>query len=175
MKHDNTKLLRGWFLSRVCLTRWGTPRVLLRGCSGPNLFGSASIYENWPFRVSGTSSALEWVMSQKVESRTAQTLLIEDAARALGVSRRTVYYRIREGRLRTIRTRGGSQRVLLCSIEALRCDARPAGAGPPVDGRRDEAVAPRSGQHPIQPPVKGGSPGQAARALASGPHSVRAG
>jgi len=30
-----------------------------------------------------------------------------------------VYYRIREGRLQTIRTRGGSQRVLWSSIEAL--------------------------------------------------------
>ena len=39
----------------------------------------------------------------------------------LGVSRRTVYYRIREGRLRTIRTLGGSQRVLVESVdEALR-------------------------------------------------------
>jgi len=35
------------------------------------------------------------------------------------VSRRTIYYRIREGRLQTIRTRGGSQRVTLASIEAL--------------------------------------------------------
>jgi excisionase family DNA binding protein len=44
---------------------------------------------------------------------------VDDAAALLGVSRRTVYYRIREGRLRTIRTRGGSQRILLESIEAL--------------------------------------------------------
>ena len=35
------------------------------------------------------------------------------------MSRRTVYYRIREGRLQTIRTRCGSQRVLVSSIEAL--------------------------------------------------------
>ena len=48
-----------------------------------------------------------------------RSLLIEDAARALGVSRRTVYYRIREGRLQTLRTKGGSQRVLVASIEAL--------------------------------------------------------
>jgi len=32
------------------------------------------------------------------------------------VSRRTIYNRIREGRLRTIRTLGGSQRVLLDSV-----------------------------------------------------------
>ena len=48
-----------------------------------------------------------------------RSLLIDDAAQILRVSRRTVYYRIREGRLRTIRTRCGSQRVLVTSIEAL--------------------------------------------------------
>jgi excisionase family DNA binding protein len=48
-----------------------------------------------------------------------RTLFIDDAARLLGVSRRTVYYRITQGRLRTIRTRCGSRRVLLSSIEAL--------------------------------------------------------
>lgn len=48
-----------------------------------------------------------------------RSMLIPEAAEVLGVSRRTVYYRIREGRLRTIRTRGGSQRVLWSSIEAL--------------------------------------------------------
>lgn len=37
----------------------------------------------------------------------------------LGVSRRTVYYRIREGRLVTIRTKCGSQRVLVASIQKL--------------------------------------------------------
>ena len=48
-----------------------------------------------------------------------RSLLVDQAAQLLGVSRRTVYYRIREGRLQTIRTRCGSQRVLLESIEAL--------------------------------------------------------
>ena len=46
-------------------------------------------------------------------------MLIEDAAVLLGVSRRTVYYRIRQGRLETMRTLCGSQRVLLVSIERL--------------------------------------------------------
>jgi excisionase family DNA binding protein len=46
-------------------------------------------------------------------------VFVDDAAALLGVSRRTIYYRIREGRLRTIRTRGGSQRILLESLEAL--------------------------------------------------------
>jgi excisionase family DNA binding protein len=45
---------------------------------------------------------------------------IEQAAQLLAVSRRTVYYRIRDGRLRTIRTLGGSQRVLLDSVEEMR-------------------------------------------------------
>jgi excisionase family DNA binding protein len=51
-----------------------------------------------------------------------RSVLVDQAAQMLGVSRRTVYYRIREGRLRTVRTRGGSQRVLVDSIEALRDD-----------------------------------------------------
>lgn len=48
-----------------------------------------------------------------------RSVFVEDAAVLLGVSRRTVYYRIREGRLRTLRTMGGSQRVLIESIEVL--------------------------------------------------------
>ena len=48
-----------------------------------------------------------------------KTVFVEDAAQLLGVSRRTVYYRIREGRLRTVRTACGTQRVLLESIEEL--------------------------------------------------------
>jgi excisionase family DNA binding protein len=48
-----------------------------------------------------------------------RSLLIDHAAELLGVSRRTVYNRIREGRLRTIRTRCGSQRVLLESAEQM--------------------------------------------------------
>jgi excisionase family DNA binding protein len=48
-----------------------------------------------------------------------RSLLIDHAAELLGVSRRTVYNRIREGRLRTIRTRCGSQRVLLESAEEM--------------------------------------------------------
>jgi excisionase family DNA binding protein len=45
---------------------------------------------------------------------------IDQAAALLNVSRRTVYYRIRAGSLQTIRTLGGSQRVVLHSLEALR-------------------------------------------------------
>jgi excisionase family DNA binding protein len=49
-----------------------------------------------------------------------RSVTIDQAAQLLGVSRRTVYYRIREGRLRTIRTLGGSQRVLVESMHAQR-------------------------------------------------------
>jgi len=49
-----------------------------------------------------------------------KSVFVDEAAVRLGVSRRTVYYRIREGKLQTIRTPGGSQRVLLESIEVLR-------------------------------------------------------
>ena len=53
-------------------------------------------------------------------SAPARSVFVDVAAALLGVSRRTIYYRIREGRLRTVRTRCGSQRILLDSIEALR-------------------------------------------------------
>jgi excisionase family DNA binding protein len=49
-----------------------------------------------------------------------RSVTIDQAAALLGVSRRTVYYRIREGRLLTVRTIGGSQRVLVASLDALR-------------------------------------------------------
>ena len=61
------------------------------------------------------------------DSDREKSLLIDDAAQLLGVSRRTVYYRIREGRLRTIRTRLNSQRVLLSSIQVLRQAMRDTG------------------------------------------------
>lgn len=62
-----------------------------------------------------------------------RSLLIPDAAQALGLSRRTVYYRIRAGRLLTIRTRCGSQRVLWSSIEALMREGAGRKRGRPVD------------------------------------------
>jgi excisionase family DNA binding protein len=54
------------------------------------------------------------------QPRVGRSVSIEQAAQLLGVSRRTVYYRIRDGRLRTIRTLGGSQRVLMDSVEEMR-------------------------------------------------------
>lgn len=57
--------------------------------------------------------------SQSAPDPTGKSVLIDQAMEMLGVSKRTVYYRIRQGRLQTIRTRGGSQRVLLASIHDL--------------------------------------------------------
>jgi len=54
------------------------------------------------------------------QPRLGRSVTIDQAAHLLGVSRRTIYYRIGEGRLSTVRTLGGSQRVVLESIEALR-------------------------------------------------------
>jgi len=51
-----------------------------------------------------------------VEPRIGRSVSLDHAAQLLNVSRRTIYNRIREGRLRTIRTPGGSQRVLLDSV-----------------------------------------------------------
>ena len=56
------------------------------------------------------------------QPRVGRSVSIEQAASLLGVSRRTVYYRIRDGRLRTIRTLGGSQRVLMDSVEEMRAE-----------------------------------------------------
>lgn len=53
------------------------------------------------------------------EPRLGRSVSIDHAACLLSVSRRTIYNRIREGRLRTIRTRGGSQRVLMGSLYDL--------------------------------------------------------
>jgi len=55
-----------------------------------------------------------------VQPQVGRSISIEHAAQLLRVSRRTIYYRIQDGRLRTVRTLGGSQRVLLDSIEELR-------------------------------------------------------
>ena len=49
-----------------------------------------------------------------------RSVTIQRAAEILGVSRRTVYYRISEGVLQTIRTRGGSQRVVVESLTVSR-------------------------------------------------------
>jgi excisionase family DNA binding protein len=67
---------------------------------------------------------LESIVAGDKSSDGVRSLSIEQAARLMGVSRRTVYYRIRDGRLTTIRTRGGSQRVVATSLEVLRREGR---------------------------------------------------
>jgi len=75
-------------------------------------------------------------MLRDADENLERTLLIEQAADLLGVSRRTIYYRIQEGRLRTIRTRCHSQRILLSSIFELLQEMRRAKAVRCGDARR---------------------------------------
>ena len=60
---------------------------------------------------------LDQVTAPALEPRLGRSVSLDHAAELLGVSRRTIYNRIREGRLVTIRTLGGSQRVLLDSVQ----------------------------------------------------------
>jgi excisionase family DNA binding protein len=59
------------------------------------------------------------------EPRLGRSVSIDQAAQLLNVSRRTIYNRIRDGRLRTIRTLGGSQRVLVESLCELGFRSQP--------------------------------------------------
>ena len=54
--------------------------------------------------------------SRRNEPRLGRSVSLDSAAALLGVSRRTIYNRIRDNRLQTIRTAGGSQRVLIDSL-----------------------------------------------------------
>jgi excisionase family DNA binding protein len=53
---------------------------------------------------------------ERLMNQLGRSVTIEQAAVLLDCSKRTVYYRIQRGQLRTIRTIGGSQRVLVESI-----------------------------------------------------------
>ena len=57
--------------------------------------------------------------SPVTEPRLGRSVSIDQAASLLKLSRRTIYNRIRDGRLQTIRTIGGSQRVLVESLQDL--------------------------------------------------------
>ena len=57
--------------------------------------------------------------------RLGRSVSIDQAAQLLKVSRRTVYYRIRDGRLQTIRTIGGSPRVLVESLFTMGFQPQP--------------------------------------------------
>ena len=54
------------------------------------------------------------------EQHLGRSVTIDQAASLLHVSRRTIYNRIRDGKLQTIRTIGGSQRVLVSSLDENR-------------------------------------------------------
>ena len=64
------------------------------------------------------------VSEPSFEPRIGRSVSLDHAAEILGVSRRTIYNRIREGRLQTVRTLGGSQRVLLDSVRGVRGQAQ---------------------------------------------------
>jgi excisionase family DNA binding protein len=64
------------------------------------------------------------------EPRLGRSVTIDQAAQLLKLSRRTIYNRIRDGRLQTIRTRGGSQRVLVESMHSLGFRSQPFSASP---------------------------------------------
>jgi excisionase family DNA binding protein len=66
------------------------------------------------------------------EPRVGRSVSIDQTAQLLGVSRRTVYNRIRDGKLQTIRTLGGSQRVLMTSVEEMRRPRPPLSAAPAI-------------------------------------------
>ena len=70
-----------------------------------------------------------FVSETSFEPRIGRSVSLDHAAEILGVSRRTIYNRIREGRLQTIRTLGGSQRVLLDSVCHVRTDGRDLAPG----------------------------------------------
>ena len=73
---------------------------------------------------------IESATETSLEPRLGRSVSIDQAASLLNVSRRTIYNRIREGRLLTIRTLGGSERVLVESLVELgfRPQAFPASA-----------------------------------------------
>src|SRR5438034_9461527 len=67
----------------------------------------------------GHMSTPDSTVEKGFEPRIGRSVSIDHAAELLGVSRRTVYNRIRDGRLQTVRTLGGSQRVTLESVVAM--------------------------------------------------------
>jgi excisionase family DNA binding protein len=64
--------------------------------------------------------------TKNFEPHIGRSISLDHAAELLGVSRRTIYNRIRQNRLQTIRTAGGSQRVLIDSIGAMDSEPDPS-------------------------------------------------
>ena len=71
------------------------------------------------------------------EQQLGRSVTIDQAAALLHVSRRTIYNRIREGKLQTIRTLGGSQRVLIASLDDNRKPGWPSMTSQPVPMPKD--------------------------------------
>jgi excisionase family DNA binding protein len=71
------------------------------------------------------------------EQQLGRSVTIDQAAALLQVSRRTIYNRIRDGKLLTIRTLGGSQRVLLSSLEENRKPVWATAGREPLQGHSD--------------------------------------
>ena len=86
-------------------------------------------------RINGFGRA-DFRHSRSLEPRIGRSVSLDHAAELLGVSRRTIYNRIRDGRLQTMRTLGGSQRVLIDSVEE---ESRAARSGPVVLRRPAES------------------------------------
>jgi excisionase family DNA binding protein len=72
-------------------------------------------------------ASIERAPENGFEPRIGRSVSLDHAAELLGVSRRTIYNRIREGRLQTIRTLGGSQRVLIDSVNGTLGDEEERG------------------------------------------------
>jgi len=68
--------------------------------------------------------------STVAEPNLGRSVSLDRAAELLNVSRRTIYNRIREGRLQTIRTRCGSQRVLVESLQSFGFRPQPFSSTP---------------------------------------------
>ena len=121
------------------------------GLPHPALGAGIAIRPATPRRINGFGRADFRTAASRATYRPQR--LLDHAADLLGVSRRTIYNRIRDGRLLTVRTIGGSQRVLIDSVEAnpappararpfsgVRLKARPVSADPfpNVEERPDE-------------------------------------
>jgi excisionase family DNA binding protein len=75
------------------------------------------------------------------EPRLGRSVSIDHAMKILRVSRRTVYNWIREGRLATVRTLGGSQRVV---TDSLRPHMRRTALGADLRSALEACAAPRT-------------------------------
>jgi excisionase family DNA binding protein len=94
-----------------------------RVSAAPRLASALRFYQGIP---GGFMAVTEQATEPRLEPRIGRSVSLDHAAELLGVSRRTIYNRIREGRLLTVRTLGGSQRVLLDSVQRGARPVRPA-------------------------------------------------